>query len=61
VADKRNLNSGKPWSLEAIDDLCWHATHGRTSTETADFLCRTVEEVLAKAAELDLSFVDTRH
>jgi hypothetical protein len=47
-----NVNSGKPWSEMDIRDLKVALQYSRTVAEIADFLCRDVEEVEAKIAEL---------
>jgi hypothetical protein len=44
--------SGKPWSEMDIRDLKVALQYSRTVAEIADFLCRDVEEVEAKIAEL---------
>jgi hypothetical protein len=49
-----NANSGTPWSEEEIADLRNSVAHGRPVAELADFLCRDVEEVEVKMAELKL-------
>jgi hypothetical protein len=51
-ADMPNVNSGKPWSEMDIRDLKVALQYNRTVAEIADFLCRDVEEVEAKIAEL---------
>ena len=50
--DMPNVNSGKPWSEMDIRDLKVALQYNRTVAEIADFLCRDVEEVEAKIAEL---------
>jgi len=47
-----NLNSGKPWSGLALDDLEWGMRHGQSNEQIAYTLCRDVQEVEAKIAEL---------
>jgi hypothetical protein len=47
-----NINSGKPWSGLDLDDLEWGIEHGQSADRIADFLCRDVEEVEAKIAEM---------
>jgi hypothetical protein len=51
-ADMPNINSGKPWSGLDLDDLEWGIEHGQSADRIADFLCRDVEEVEAKIAEM---------
>jgi len=51
------LNAGQWWSDMDIGDLRYNAASGVTDVETAEFLCRTLSEVRAKAAELGLEFV----
>jgi hypothetical protein len=50
-----NLNSGKAWSEMDLWDLRNSVSHGRTAKEVADFLCRNIEEVREKIAELGLT------
>jgi hypothetical protein len=50
-----NLNEGKPWSEMDLADLRNSLAHGRSIEDIADFLCRSVEEVRVKVAELKLS------
>lgn len=47
-----NINSGKLWSVMDLTDLHNGLHIGAPIEELADFLCRDVEEVRAKAAEL---------
>lgn len=47
-----NVNSGKPWSEMDIRDLKVALQYNRTVAEIAHFLCRDMEEVEAKIAEL---------
>ena len=47
-----NVNSGKPWSEMDIRDLKVALQYNRTVADLGDFLCRDVEEVEAKIAEL---------
>jgi hypothetical protein len=49
-----NLNSGTPWTELADRDLRWHVDHDVPEEETADFLCRDLEEIRARKAELRL-------
>jgi hypothetical protein len=49
-----NANSGTPWSEEDHADLRNSFTQGMPVAELADFLCRDVEEVEVKIAELKL-------
>ncbi len=48
-----NLYSGQPWSELDIEDLKASIERGDSIEEIADFLCRDVEEVSAKLAELE--------
>lgn len=47
-----NINSGKPWSQADLADLNQCLALGEPAAATADFLCRTAEEVRAKIAQL---------
>lgn len=49
-----NVNSGKPWSPVDLYDLRAGLERGTPIDEVADFLCRDVPEVRAKAAQLGL-------
>ena len=49
-----NLNSGEPWSEMDLEDLRRGLRKGTSIEELADFLCRDIAEVEAKAAELRL-------
>lgn len=49
-----NLNTGQLWSEVDERDLRWSLAHGRTVEETANFLCRDVDEVEAKMREVGL-------
>ena len=51
-ADMPNINSGKPWSGLDLDDLEWGIDHRQSVEQIAQFLCRDVEEVEAKIAEM---------
>jgi hypothetical protein len=57
--DRVNINDGKPWSEKDVFDLRSAIWLGETIEQAADFLCRSDEEVAAKAKELGLS--TTRH
>ena len=48
-----NLNTGTPWSEWALADLKYSMEQGDSVEEIADFLCRDVEEVRKKIAEID--------
>jgi hypothetical protein len=54
-SDEMNINSGKPWSEMDLWDLTNSLAYGSTVEEVADFLCRDVEEVRDKVAELGLA------
>jgi hypothetical protein len=47
-----DLTNGKAWSLMELGDLTNCVLRGTSVEETAEFLCRDVEEVRAKIAEL---------
>ena len=47
-----DLNSGEPWSEFALTDLRWCIKHRQPTAEIASFLCRSPQEVIAKANEL---------
>jgi hypothetical protein len=49
-----DINSGAPWSEQDIRDLRDAVQRGETAAAIATFLCRDVDEVLAKIAELEL-------
>jgi hypothetical protein len=49
-----DINSGAKWSESDIRDLRDAVQRGETAEEIATFLCRDVDEVLAKIAELEL-------
>ncbi|HZP79733.1 MAG TPA: hypothetical protein VFB45_26605 [Pseudolabrys sp.] len=59
--EQASLNTGELWSDLDMLDLRWCAENNCSSVETADFLCRSLDEVKQKAACVDLSFVDMRH
>jgi hypothetical protein len=49
-----NISSGTPWTERDLRDLREAVRRGETAEEIATFLCRDVDEVLAKIAELEL-------
>ncbi len=49
-----NVNSGKPWSPVDLYDLRQGLGRGTPIDQVADFLCRDVSEVRAKASQLGL-------
>jgi hypothetical protein len=51
-ADTSNINTGTPWSDFDLEDLRYWLAAGEGAEQIADFLCRSVEEVRAKTAEL---------
>jgi len=51
-ADAPNINTGKPWSELDLQDLRYCLAAGEPAEDIADFLCRNVEEVHAKTAEI---------
>jgi hypothetical protein len=48
-----NLNSGMPWFELALADLRNSMQLGKSVGEIADFLCRDIQEVRDKIAEMD--------
>jgi hypothetical protein len=48
-----DINSGQPWSEMSIADLERALTIGEPIEQIADLLCRDIEEVRAKIAELE--------
>jgi hypothetical protein len=54
-----NVNSGKPWSPVDLYDLRQGLGRGTPIDQVADYLCRDVSEVRAKALQLGL--VGSRH
>jgi hypothetical protein len=48
------VNSGQPWSELDVSDLRELRREGRSIAEIGEYLCREVEEVEDKAAELGL-------
>ena len=51
-ADTPYINTGKPWSDFDLEDLRYFLAEGEGAERIADLLCRSVEEVRAKTAEL---------
>jgi hypothetical protein len=49
-----NVNSGRPWLPVDVDDLRQCLGRGTPIDQVADFLCRDVAEVRAKALQLRL-------
>ena len=49
-----DLNTGNEWSELDIADLRASRDQGDSIEQTARFLCRSVDEIRAKAAELGL-------
>ena len=49
-------NAGEPWGDGEVDDLKNCAACGVSLRETADLVCRTEAETLAKAIDLGLQF-----
>jgi hypothetical protein len=47
-----NINSGKAWSEMELNDLRQCLTEGAPISDFANFLCRDVDEVKRKVAEL---------
>ena len=52
TADAPNINTGKSWSVPDLQDLRYCLAAAWSAEDIADFLCRNVEEVRAKTAEL---------
>jgi hypothetical protein len=55
-----DINSGKEWSPMDLFDLQHSIESGRSLEEVAQFLCRDVQEVQAKMAELMLGEKEKR-
>ena len=53
-------NNGLPWTEDCVTDLRASLDHGASIAETAEFLCRTEEDVRAKMFELNLTMKPTR-
>ena len=51
-----NVNSGKPWSEMDLRDLRNAMRFADSIEKIADFLCRDVEEVREKVAEIDPAY-----
>ncbi len=51
-----NLNTGKEWSELDLFDLRHFMGLGESIDKIADFLCRDVEEVRRKVAEIDPNY-----
>jgi hypothetical protein len=47
-----NINTGKPWSVLDLQDLRYCLAAAWPAEDIADFLCRNVDEVRAKTAEI---------
>jgi hypothetical protein len=55
-----DINSGKEWSATDLADLHSGLVYGHSLEELAQFLCRDVQEVQAKMAELRLGAKEKR-
>jgi hypothetical protein len=55
-----DLNSGKPWSKMDLFDLRNSVECGTPIREVAEFLCRDLPEVRAKARELGLVVIERK-
>jgi hypothetical protein len=55
-----DVNGGKPWSAMDVADLKAAITDGSSLRDTAKFLCRSEEEVRAKATELGFELVRSK-
>ncbi len=53
-------NNGLPWTEDCVTDLRASLDDGASIAETAEFLCRTEEDVRAKMFELNLTMKPTR-
>jgi hypothetical protein len=56
-----DINQGKSWSQTDDDDLRLEVSASETIEHAAAFLCRPVDEVLKRAAELGLRWDGGRH
>jgi hypothetical protein len=56
-----DINQGKPWSQQDDDDLRLEVSTGETIDHAATLLCRPIDEVAKRAAELGLRWGDARH
>jgi hypothetical protein len=54
------VNSGKPWTKGDVTDLKDRVERGYMPDLAAKFLCRTVEEVRLKIADLGLDIQPSR-
>jgi hypothetical protein len=54
-----DFNQGNPWSRQDDDDLRLEVTSGETIERAATFLCRSMDEVMKRAAELRLRWDGT--
>jgi len=52
--DRPDLNTGEPWPEAAIRDLRRCVALGDSLADTASFLCRSQQEIRAKALQLEL-------
>jgi hypothetical protein len=50
----QDINEGKPWSQQDDDDLRLEIATGETVDHAATFLCRSLHDVMKRAAELGL-------
>ncbi len=57
----QDINQGKPWSRQDDGDLRLEVSIGETIEHAATFLCRPVDEVLKRAAELGRRWEGSRH
>lgn len=51
-----DLNSHTPWSTWDEQDIRYAVDHNQTLAETANFLCRTQQEIRDKAHAMGLRF-----
>jgi hypothetical protein len=56
-----DMNEGKPWTEQDDFDLRIEVSTGSTVEHAATFLCRPVEEVLKRAAQLRLRWHGSGH
>jgi hypothetical protein len=56
-----DINQGKPWSRQDDDDLRRAIRSGYSIDCVAIFLCRPIDEVMKRKAELGVRWKDARH
>lgn len=55
-----DMNSGEPWSEMDLYDLRMCAESGTSAAATATFLCRHIDETIAKARELGIDLKEPK-